>query len=152
MKGRAGFMLLLLEKATILLMESSTSPRPRKTEQVKGKGKTMAIIIFYIKKVYKEFIPTDQTVNFTLNCDFLRWLYVNVQRYCPRLWWQKNWAVALWQHFASHFLVYHNLFGDKQHSPPTHPTHLTLVPWNVFLFSQLKIKLKDCRSDRVEII
>jgi hypothetical protein len=106
----------------------------------------MLIIFFDIRGiVHKEFVLAGQTVTFAYYYDVLQRLHENVQRLCPKLQQQKN-----WHHYSSPSpasVFTREFFAKNNHdSCPPPPTHHT------FLFPKLKIKLKGCHFDTIEVI
>jgi hypothetical protein len=98
--------------------------------QVKNKFKSMLIIFFYINGiVHKEFVPTDQRVNFA----DLRRLRENVRRLRHELWRQKNLLFLCNAPFQTSFFVWEFLTKSNTSVVP----HLPYF----FPFLQLKVKL-----------
>jgi len=98
--------------------KSSTSPRPKKARQVKSNVNSMIITFSDVKRiVHKEFVPTDQNVNFGFYCDVLRRLHENVRSCRPKHWREQTWLL----HHCSHFHLHPPVSGEKQdgcHPPP----------------------------------
>ena len=67
--------------------KTPTSPRPKKTRQVRSNVKTMLIVFFDVRGiVHREFVPPGQTVNQEFYLEVLRRLRENVRRKRPELW------------------------------------------------------------------
>jgi histone-lysine N-methyltransferase SETMAR len=134
--------------------KSPNSPRPIKVRQVNRNVKSMLIIFFDIKGiVHNEFVLSGQTVNSAYYCDILQLLRENVRRLLPELWQQKN---CLLHHdnillhtsfFTKEFLTKNNMtvILHQPYSPDLAPCDFSLVP-------RLKIKLKGCCFDTIEVI
>jgi hypothetical protein len=95
---------------------SPNSPRPKMVRQVKSKIKSMIIIFFNIKGIVnKESILEGQTVNSAYYCEVLQRMRENKWRFCPQLWWQKNWpldhdnAPSRTSFFTGEFLTRNNM-------------------------------------------
>ena len=73
---------------------SSSSPWPKKAQQVKSNIKTMLIAFFDNDGlVHHEFIPTGQTVNKEFYKTVLQHLRDAVRRHCPENWRSGNWIL-----------------------------------------------------------
>jgi len=134
--------------------KSPTSPRPKKTRQVKNNVKSMIITFFDVKgNVHKDFVPTDQTVNSGFYCDILRRLRENVRRRHSKLWREQTWLLHH-DNAPSHTAVLTQQFLAKNKIAVTpHPPYSPdLAPCDFFLFPKMKLKLKGRRFDTTEEI
>jgi histone-lysine N-methyltransferase SETMAR len=114
----------------------------------------MLIIFFDIKMiVHKEFVLAGQTVNSGYYCDVLRRLLENMRRLRPELWQQKNWLLHH-DNTPSHVSFFtRGFFTKNKITFVLHPTYsLDMALCDFSLFSRLKIKLKGCRFDAIEVI
>jgi hypothetical protein len=65
----------------------------------------------------------------------------------------KELAVASWQCTVSHFLFHQEFLTKNTMTVVPHQLYLLdLAPWDFSLFSWLKIKLKGCCFDTIEVI
>ena len=86
---------------------TTSSPRPKKTRQVKSYIKTMLTAFFDIDGlVHHEFVPTGQTVNKELYKTVLQRLRDAVRRHRPEKWRSGNWI--LHHDNAAHRAVTHH--------------------------------------------
>jgi hypothetical protein len=130
------------------------SPRLKKARRVKSKVKSMLIIFFNIKGiVHKEFVLAGQIVSFAYFCDVLRRLCENVQRLRLELWRQRNWLLHH-DNALSHtsFLTREFLTKKNMTVVPHPPNTPDMAPCDFSLFLRLKIKLKGCHFDTIEMI
>jgi hypothetical protein len=117
--------------------------RPRMVRKVKSKIKSMLIIFFDIKWiVHKEFFLAGQTVSSTCYCDVLL-------RKCAKT---SSWTLA-----TKNWLLHHNnaqshtsfftreFFTKSNITVISNPPYISLFPW-------LKIKVKGCHFDTIEVI
>jgi hypothetical protein len=98
----------------------------KKMRQAKSTVKSMLIIFFDIKgTVHKEFILAGQTVNSSYLCKVLWRLHENVQRFCLKLWQQKNWLLHH-DNAPSHTSIFTREFLTRNNMTviPTHHTFL----------------------------
>jgi hypothetical protein len=105
---------------------------------------TILSIFFDIKGiVHKEFALSGQTVDYAYYCDVLRRLRKNVRDFAPNLG-DKRTCVASRQRTVSCFFFTRELFT----------INMTVVPRLPYfsLFPRLKIKLKLCHFDLIEMI
>jgi len=135
---------------------TSSSPRPKKAQQVKSNIKTMLIAFFDIDGlVHHEFVPTGQRVNKEFYKTVLQRLRGAVHRHRPEKWRSGNWI--LHHHNApAHRAVTTNEFLAKHNIPllPQPPYSPDLAPCDFFFFffPQLKKTMKGRRFHYVEDI
>ena len=115
---------------------TSSSPRPKKAQQVNSNVKTILIAFFDIDGlVHHEYVPRGQTVNKEFYETFLQCLRDAVHRHRPGKWRSGNWILHL-DNAPAHrtvttkeCLVKHNIPSLPQ--PPYSPD---LAPCDFFLF------------------
>jgi len=118
---------------------TSSSPRPKKAQQVKSNIKTMLIAFFDIDRlVHHEFVPTGQTVNKEFYKTVLQRLRDAVRRHCPEKWCSSNWILHH-DNTPAHRAVTTNKFLAKHNIPllPQPPYFPDLASYDFFLFPQL---------------
>jgi len=103
--------------------------------------------------VYKEFVPTGQTVNSGFYCKVLRRLCEKVRRHRPQLWREQTWLLHH-DNAPSHTAVLTHQFLAKNKTAviPHPPYSPDLAPCDFFLFPKMKLKLKGRRFDTSEEI
>ena len=133
---------------------TSSSPRPKKAQQVKSNIKTMLIAFFDIEGlVHHEFVPTGQTVNKEFYETVLQCLCDAVCRHRPEKWCSGNWilhrdnAPAHRAVTTNEFLAKHNILSLPQ--PPYSPD---LATCDFFLLPQLKKTMKGHQFHDIEDI
>jgi hypothetical protein len=133
------------EKKTWAVHKTIQTHRERKkAKQIKPKFKSMIIVFFDIKGIFrKDFVLAGQTVISEYYCDDLRRLW-KCAKTSPRTLATKELAAATTTHSLT-------LTSSPGNSWPrtiwlSYPAHLT------FLFSRLKIKLKTRHFDTIEVI
>ena len=132
---------------------TSSSPRPKKVQQVKSNIKTMLIAFFDIDGlVHHEFVPTEQTVNKEFYKTVLQRLREPVRKRHPEKWRSGNWILHhdnAPAHRAVTMSFWRNTTFRRSHNLPTPPD---LAPCDFFLFPQPKKTMKFRRFDYVEDI
>ena len=133
--------------------KSPTSPRPKKARQVKSNLKSMIITFFDIKGIVnKEFVPTGRTVNSGFYYEVLWTLREKACRHLPQLWREQTWLLHH-DNAPSHTSVLtHQFLAKNKIAVIPHPLYSPdLAPCDFFLFPKMKLKLKGCRFDTIEI-
>jgi len=133
--------------------KTASSPRPKKTWQVKSNVRTMLIAFFNIDGlVLHDYVTRGQMVNKEFYKTVLQCLHDTVCRHHPEKWHSSNWilhhdkAPAHRTVTTKEFLVKHNIL-----SLPYPPYSPDLALCDVFLFLQLKRTMKVRRFDDGEI-
>jgi len=133
--------------------KTTSSPRPKKAQQVKSNVKIILIAFFNIDGLIRhEYVPRGQTVNKEFYKTVLQRLCDAVRRHPPEKWRSSNW-ILYHDNDPSHRAVTTNEFLAKHNilSLP-HPPFSSDLAWCDFLFPQLKKTMKGRQFDDVEEI
>ena len=133
---------------------TSSSPRSKKTRQVKSNIKTILIAFSDIEGlVHHEFVPSGPTVNKEFYKTFLQRLRDAVRIHRPEKLRSDNWILHH-DNAPAHRAVTTNEFLAKHNIPslPQRPYSPDLAPCDFCLFPQLKKTTKGRRFDYVEDI
>ena len=111
---------------------TSSSPRPKKAQQVKSNIKIMLIAFFDVDGlVHHELVPTGQTVNKEFYKTVLQHLRDAVRRHRPEKWRSGNWTLhhdnALPTGLSSQMNFWRKMTFHRSHNLPTPLTLLRVT-------------------------
>jgi len=113
------------------------------------------IITFFdiIGIVYKEILPTGQTVNSGFYCEVLPRLREEVRRHRPQLWREQTWLLHHDKAPSHTAVLTHQFLAKNKIAVIPHPPYSPdLAPCDIFLSPKMKLKLKWRRFDTIEEI
>jgi len=129
-----------------------SSPRPKKARMSRSRVKTMIIVFFDSRGiVHKQFVPPGQTVNHAFYKGVLERLRKLIQRVRTDL--ADDWVLHH-DNVPAHTALSIREFLAKKNIPilPHPPYSPDLAPCDFYLFSKLKLKLKDHHFGTMENI
>ena len=133
---------------------SKTSPRPKKSCQLRSHVKVMLTVFFYSEGVvHYEFLRQGRTVNKEYYLEVMQRLCEAVRKKRPDAWRENRWMLQ-YDNAPSHssFLVRDFLAKHAMTVLPQPPYSPDLAPVDFFLFPKPKSTLKDRRFESIEAI
>jgi hypothetical protein len=141
-------------KVQSLQCKHSSTPRPKKAQQVRSKVKVLLTVFFdYRGIVHHSYAPEVQTINKEYYLEVIRHFRDAVWRKILDVWASCNWqlhhdnALALSSHLIQSFLAKHGIPVVRQAPYSPH-----MAPYDFWLFPKLKRPLEGSRFDSREDI